>query len=174
MTARDVEVIAVTQGPGSFTGLRLGIVTAKTMAQVLGCRLVGVDTLAALAASMPGYTKVCAAMDARRGEIFAAFFDTTGPLPKRLSEDKAYAAADFAKFLQDEQAQAVGGSSTVAYRQSLAADFSGFIFPDAWSQVRALHVAALAEESADSNGNLMPVYLRSAEVQVQPCHMPKV
>lgn len=69
----DVEVIAVTVGPGSFTGLRVGVVTAKTLAYVTGCQIAAVNTLEALAqqAATPG-GEITTILDAQRGEYFAA------------------------------------------------------------------------------------------------------
>lgn len=67
----DVDRIAVGTGPGGFTGLRIGVSTARALAQSTGARLVGVDTLRALA-SVPDAPAVLAVIDARRGEAFAA------------------------------------------------------------------------------------------------------
>jgi tRNA threonylcarbamoyladenosine biosynthesis protein TsaB len=78
-----VERIAVGVGPGGFTGLRLGIATARALAQARDLPLVGVSSLAALAAAVRGsdpLTPVVAAIDARRGEVFAASPSVFGPV----------------------------------------------------------------------------------------------
>lgn len=67
----DVDRIAVGLGPGTFTGLRIGVATARALAQSTGAQLVGVDTLRALA-SVPDSPAVLAVVDARRGEAFVA------------------------------------------------------------------------------------------------------
>jgi len=73
--AADVQLIAVTQGPGSFTGLRVGVTTAKTLAYVVGAELVGVDTLEVIAAGAPGeISAVSVVLDAGRDQVFAADF----------------------------------------------------------------------------------------------------
>jgi tRNA threonylcarbamoyladenosine biosynthesis protein TsaB len=70
---RDVEILAVTVGPGSFTGLRVGVVTAKALAYATGCRIVGVNTLQALAQpEVESGKNVLTILDAQRGEYFAA------------------------------------------------------------------------------------------------------
>jgi tRNA threonylcarbamoyladenosine biosynthesis protein TsaB len=72
----DIDRVAVGLGPGTFTGLRIGVATARALAQSAGAELVGVSSLQALAAAAapdtPPGTGVLAVIDARRGEVFAA------------------------------------------------------------------------------------------------------
>lgn len=82
--ARSVGLIAVAVGPGSFTGLRIGVTTAKTLAYATAAEVVGVHTLAALAAQAPpSDTPLWAILDAQRQELFAACFENREcePLP---------------------------------------------------------------------------------------------
>lgn len=73
---RDIELVAVAVGPGSFTGLRIGVTTAKTLAYAVGARVIGVNTLAAIAAQAPAdAAPLWVVMDAQRQELFAAKFD---------------------------------------------------------------------------------------------------
>jgi tRNA threonylcarbamoyl adenosine modification protein YeaZ len=77
----DLDRIVVTVGPGSFTGLRVGIAAARGLALVIGCPVVGVGTLAVLAAEareIAGPVPVLATLDARRGEVYAQLFDSDG------------------------------------------------------------------------------------------------
>lgn len=72
LTPREVEAVAVSRGPGSFTGLRVGMVCAKTFAYATGCRFVAVDTFAAVAMNCPpDTTDVWVVEDAQRGDLFA-------------------------------------------------------------------------------------------------------
>lgn len=76
----DIELVGATTGPGSFTGLRIGVVAAKTLAYACGAKLVGVHTLAALAepvlAEKAGtFARLWTVLDAQRQELFAACFD---------------------------------------------------------------------------------------------------
>jgi tRNA threonylcarbamoyladenosine biosynthesis protein TsaB len=72
----DIDLVCVTMGPGSFTGLRIGVTAAKSLAFAVGAKLVGVHTLTALAASVENRTgRLWAIMDAQRQELFAACFE---------------------------------------------------------------------------------------------------
>jgi len=92
---KGLDGIAVSIGPGSFTGLRIGLSVAKGLAFALERPLVAVSTLEALAAQAPTLDgRVCAVVSSRRGEIFAAVFRRRGSEVIRESEDKALALAD--------------------------------------------------------------------------------
>jgi tRNA threonylcarbamoyl adenosine modification protein YeaZ len=97
----DCERLAVCAGPGSFTGLRVGLATAWGLARVLGCPLESVSTLEALAESVraEGVARVLAALDAGRGDASIALFDLSGVravsvgLARRISLSEVRAAA---------------------------------------------------------------------------------
>ena len=82
----EIELVCVTTGPGSFTGLRIGIVTAKTFAYATGAKLVGVHTLAAIAQNVKQFCgdiiprRLWTILDAQRQELFAAEFDLSRPI----------------------------------------------------------------------------------------------
>lgn len=84
---RDCRCVAVSIGPGSFTGLRVGVVCAKTFAYAVGCSVAAVDTLQAIAANAPAEaTDVIAVMDALRGELFHARYVRRGEEWQRQGE----------------------------------------------------------------------------------------
>lgn len=71
----ELDLVCTTTGPGSFTGLRIGVTTAKTLAYATGAKLVGVHTLAAIAAAVDAPAdRIWAVLDAQRQELFAAGF----------------------------------------------------------------------------------------------------
>ncbi|MGM9997939.1 MAG: tRNA (adenosine(37)-N6)-threonylcarbamoyltransferase complex dimerization subunit type 1 TsaB [Candidatus Bruticola sp.] len=166
----DVAAVAVTVGPGSFTGLRLGIVTARTIAQTTGCALVGINTLEALAIAHPGCSCLLAGLDARRGEIFASFFDTSDGSIRRLVNDRAYKPQELAEEAARLGCRLAVGSGAVRYHDILERSSVIVALPlDA--QVRGAWVASLGETAFKSGCRqdifeLAPVYLRSAEVQL--------
>lgn len=75
-TPKSIDLVAVTVGPGSFTGLRIGVTTAKTLAYAVGAQLVGVNTLEVLAEQAPpACARLWTILDAQRQELFVARFD---------------------------------------------------------------------------------------------------
>jgi tRNA threonylcarbamoyladenosine biosynthesis protein TsaB len=74
--AREIDLFAVTVGPGSFTGLRIGVTTAKTLAYAAQAEVLGVNTLEVIASQAPGeIPRLCAAVDAQRRELFIGRFE---------------------------------------------------------------------------------------------------
>ncbi len=96
----DVDLVAVTSGPGSFTGLRIGITTAKTFAYAVGAEVIAVDTLEAIAAGAPlsidslPVESLSVAVDAQRGDVVAQSFRRTDDGPFQPTGDEALVDAD--------------------------------------------------------------------------------
>ena len=89
LTVRDIDLFAAVVGPGSFTGVRIGVSTVKGLAHGAGKPCVGVDALEALAAGiMGGDALLCPIQDARAGQVYGAVF-TAGLPPVRLMPDTA-------------------------------------------------------------------------------------
>ncbi|MEW6540529.1 MAG: tRNA (adenosine(37)-N6)-threonylcarbamoyltransferase complex dimerization subunit type 1 TsaB [Bacillota bacterium] len=81
LLTENLDGVAVSAGPGSFTGLRIGLTTARTLAQVLGIPVVGVSSLEVLVYPLCGAGRVWALVPARRGEVYAALYDCGGGAP---------------------------------------------------------------------------------------------
>ena len=97
----DIDAIAVTAGPGSFTGLRIGIASVKGMAMGAGKPCIEVSTLEAIAYNFVGIDGViCCAMDARCGQVYNALFKSENGVISRLCEDRAIKAADLCEELK--------------------------------------------------------------------------
>lgn len=79
---KDLKAIAVSIGPGSFTGVRIGLATAQGLSLPFGTRIVGISSLEALSCNAPGI--VATIVNAHKGDLYAAVFDNTGAAPKRL------------------------------------------------------------------------------------------
>ncbi len=118
MALFDMDVIAVTNGPGSFTGVRIGVALAKGLATPNEIPTFGISSIEA--AAYPFRKKdgiIMAAMDARRQQVYTAFFTVGEDAPKRLTEDAAISLAEAEAFLR-EKAQPVtlcGDGARVAF-----------------------------------------------------------
>ncbi len=96
----DIDAYAVAEGPGSFTGLRIGLVTMKTMAYAAGKPVIGIPTLEALAYTVPFFKGlVCPVMDARNKQAFCGFYQRETTKISRLDQDDVLHVEDLAKKL---------------------------------------------------------------------------
>jgi tRNA threonylcarbamoyladenosine biosynthesis protein TsaB len=160
--------IAVGVGPGSFTGLRIGIATGRALAQALGLPLAGVGTLAALAAGVRernGGRAALAVLDARRGEVFAALYDERGEI---VWEPFVASPGELAgRLAAAPDAPLAAGSGTVRFRTELQQ--SGVEIPedaDGVHRVEARQICALgAEAPASDPREVAPIYLRQPDAE---------
>jgi tRNA threonylcarbamoyladenosine biosynthesis protein TsaB len=116
-TAKDVTHVAVAAGPGSFTGVRIGVAAAKGLAWGLQVPCCGVSTLEAMAKNMGIYEGiVCAVMDARRNQVYNALFRVENGNFSRITEDRAISLADLGAELSQMEGEVylVGDGSLVA------------------------------------------------------------
>lgn len=102
-TLADIDCYAATSGPGSFTGIRIGLTTVKALAEVHGKRVVAVSNLEALASLVEGLYRA-PVIDARRGEVYAAVYDEQ---LRMLVEETAVAWPSFVKSLGDREVTAI-------------------------------------------------------------------
>jgi len=101
ITPRDIDLFACTAGPGSFTGVRIGVATIKGLAFASGKPCIGVSTMDSLAYNLYGFgtgykngAVIAPVMNARRFQVYNALFRVTGGLPERLTPDRAITIKD--------------------------------------------------------------------------------
>ena len=172
-TVSDVTAVAVAEGPGSFTGVRIGVAAAKGFAWGRDLPCYGVSTLEAMAESLgvwQGY--VCPCMDARRSQVYNALFYVNQGKIQRIAEDRAIALTDLGEELKNlEDPIFLVGDGAVLYYNTLSKDVPGLVLPPEHRQhQRAVGVALLAAkkiaagEPGDGNA-LNPNYLRLSQAE---------
>ena len=172
-TVNDITAIAVAEGPGSFTGVRIGVAAAKGFAWGREIPCYGISTLEAMAVSLGAWEgHVCACMDARRSQVYNALFYVNQGSLERFSEDRAISLADLKKDLEHIEGPIylVGDGAGLTYK-TLAPEIPNLILPPEHRlHQRAVGVALLAEakalagESGDGNA-LSPNYLRLSQAE---------
>lgn len=172
VSLEQVELIAVAQGPGSFTGLRIGVSTAKGLAWGLDKPCCGVSTLEAMAwnvAHMGGV--ICCAMDARRRQVYNALFRAEGDRLERLTEDRAIGLDQLWAEKNGANAQiVVGDGAELCYNDGRARGLELRLapphlrWPCAWGVARAALEKARRGETTTAQA-LAPVYLRLSQAE---------
>ena len=173
MCARDVDAVAVANGPGSFTGVRIGVAAAKGFAWGREIPCVGVSTLEAMALALgawQGY--VCPVMDARRSQVYNALFHVSGGKLERIREDRAISLADLGEELKnlEEPIFLVGDGSNLCYNTLLETVTGLVLPPEHRMHQRASGVALAAEALLAAGGTfsgaeLVPNYLRLSQAE---------
>lgn len=169
----EIEAFAVAAGPGSFTGLRIGISAVKGMALPRNLPCVAVSTLEALAYNLSAFDGIAVPlMDARRGQVYTALFRTRGGFVTRLGEDEAIDADAVYKKLKNftEPVTLVGDGAALHY-EKLSRDLPNVsLAPPALLHQRAGSVLfaalqKLAQGGGSPPGELAPVYLRLPQAE---------
>jgi tRNA threonylcarbamoyladenosine biosynthesis protein TsaB len=160
----DLGAVAVGAGPGAFTGLRVGIATARAIAKAHGIELRPVSSLAALAEGIEGDERL-PLIDARRGELFAALYDAAG---RELLAPFVAAPDEVVKRVQEHARMPLAaGDGSLRFRGLL--EPAGVRVAPGGSQVhvvRALHVCRLAAGSDPvAPEGVLPSYLRAPDAQ---------
>ena len=172
-TAADVTAVAVAEGPGSFTGVRIGAAAAKGFAWGREIPCYGISTLEAMAHSLGIYQGyVCPVMDARRAQVYNALFYVNRSEITRVAPDRAIALADLSEELKSlsEPVFLVGDGSNLCYN-TLLKDVPNLVLPpEHRMHQRAVGVALLAVQAAaagnaPTGAELTPNYLRLSQAE---------
>ena len=108
MSVADVDIFACNEGPGSFTGVRIGVATVKGLAFNSGKCCIGVSTIESLAYNLIGFEGIaCPVMNARRGQVYNALFEVNNKEITRLCEDRAIAITELEEDLAKYSGQPI-------------------------------------------------------------------
>ena len=172
-TARDVDAVAVAEGPGSFTGVRIGVAAAKGFAWGREIPCYGVSTLEAMAQSLGIYDGyICPVMDARRSQVYNALFEADRGEITRIREDRAISMDDLAEDVKKLEKPVfwVGDGSILCYNTLLERVPSLVLPPEHRMHQRAVGVGIIAARQirAGISGDaaaLTPNYLRLSQAE---------
>lgn len=165
----DVDLIAVAHGPGSFTGIRIGVSTVKGLAWAAEKPCVGVSTLEAMAwhgLAVGGY--ICPVMDARRSQVYNALFKIENGRPVRMIEDRPIALEELAKEVTALGAPVflIGDGAALCFEYFTAHGVPCVMAPDNLRWQDAWGVAMAAADKTPGNADeLLPVYLRLSQAE---------
>jgi tRNA threonylcarbamoyladenosine biosynthesis protein TsaB len=168
----SIDMFAASQGPGSFTGLRIGIATLMGLGHALQREVVGIDSLEALAMkACPSPFQVGALLDARKGEVFGALFRATDSGPCRVTPNLVMSPEAFCAKIS--KSTLLLGTGVEVYRGVWERHLGNLaIFAPPWlSMPCSVEVAALAFNRAiigrgGPRAALSPVYMRPSEAEI--------
>ena len=172
-SAADVTHLAAAAGPGSFTGIRIGVAAAKGFAWGAEKPVCGVSTLESMAKSLGAWEgHVCCCMDARRNQVYNAIFLAENGELKRISEDRAIALSDLKNELAhlDGPIWLVGDGAALAHK-NLSSELPNLILPPEHrmhQRAGGVALAALAAMDRGENADgaaLQPNYLRLSQAE---------
>ena len=166
---QDVDLFAVAHGPGSFTGIRIGVSTVKGLSWACDKPCVGVSTLEAMAwHGLAAGGLICPVMDARRSQVYNALFEIRDGAPLRLTEDRPLSLEELAAELRarGEAPFLVGDGAALTARFLEKEGLPFRMAPEnlLWQSAWGVAMAARSKTPGDSQ-SLLPVYLRLSQAE---------
>ena len=171
----DIDIFAIDAGPGSFTGVRIGVAALKGLTLFSGERCLAVSTLESMAYNYVGVQDcvVCAAMDARRNQVYTACFEVKGDSITRLTPDSAVMLSELQEQLKaiDKNIVFVGDGAALCYNVIGKELKRCSIAPEQLRYQNAVGTAACAAvhikngEQPISSEQILPVYLRVPQAE---------
>ena len=172
VTWDQLDAVAVSYGPGSFTGLRIGMAAAKGIAMAAGIPVLGVASLDGLAVQcMETARQVCCVLDARKGQVYRAFYryDSTARSMQRQGAIEALTPEEL--MLQIDQPTVLAGPGIKPYQDFFLSKPLLEVLPETCIQPRASSIGFLGAEQLQEGdisppGTLTPFYARASEAEI--------
>ena len=166
---KDIDAVAVSVGPGSFTSVRVGVTIAKSLAYSMKVKIVGVSSLEVLAMNIPSTDKnICSIIDAKRDEVYTAVYKYSGNL---LTVEREEKVEPLGVLLTDINGPTVFvGDGAVKYKEELEANTNSILVADSFNILRSSNCALLGSAKlisgkVDNAMELVPNYLRKTDVE---------
>ncbi|MBE6569144.1 MAG: tRNA (adenosine(37)-N6)-threonylcarbamoyltransferase complex dimerization subunit type 1 TsaB [Ruminococcaceae bacterium] len=175
MTVEDMDLLTATVGPGSFTGIRIGVSTVKGLAFTHNIPCIGVSSLEAMAWNLSGFQGIlCPALNARRNHVYTAFFSCDGiNPPERLTEDDVLPVEEVCEKLKQygKPVYVTGDGYTMLHKPATDGLFMPtpemLRYPNAFGAAQAAqkHYTEAEDKTVFTEGRLQPVYLRKSQAE---------
>ncbi|MGR3762486.1 tRNA (adenosine(37)-N6)-threonylcarbamoyltransferase complex dimerization subunit type 1 TsaB [Rossellomorea sp. NS-SX7] len=169
---KELTKIVVANGPGSYTGVRIGVTLAKTLAWSLDIPLIPVSSLAVLAASgryFNGY--IVPIFDARRGQVYTGLYKFEGDQIKQVEEDRNMLLADWANKLKEYDGEILFVGNDVSIHEETIKEVLGDqakVAPFVSNNPRPSELAFIGAELQENTAHeVVPNYIRLAEAEVK-------
>lgn len=171
---KDIDALAVGRGPGGYTGLRIGIITAKTMSQVLNLPIYGFNSLDILSFNaLKEKELICPVNDARRGQLYTALYETDTKFTSRISSYSAVTAQELCGNINKQRRDIVFLGTGIKkyldiFKKNLQINYKvlpeHLWYPEAfWMAYNIIHKKARAMKYFD----ILPFYLRKPDIHIK-------
>ena len=168
---KDIDLFACDVGPGSFTGIRIGVSTIKAFLDVTNKKAIGVTSLEILSENVQEDGIICTLIDAKNSNVYCGIFEKTGYICNKIEEFKFDNINNIIKLVKNKNKKIFFvGNGSIAYKDMIESRIENsrvFIKPE-YNELNARNIGAIAfrkKEQAVDTHNLKPIYLRVSNAE---------